>query len=75
MGTGWENMVVGENNVIAKTLVDRDKIILPQLHIKSSLLKQFVKTMNKEEDCFDYILRKFPMLSMKKWMGCKSGNS
>ena len=36
-------MVVGEKNVITEILVDRDKIILPPLHIKLVLMKLFVK--------------------------------
>jgi len=41
-------MVVGEKNVIAEPLVDRSKIILPPLHIKLGLMKQFVKALDKD---------------------------
>ena len=57
--------MVGEKNVIAEVLINRDEIILPPLLIKLGLMKQFVKAMNKEESCFDYICRKFPVVSME----------
>jgi len=38
-----EQFVVGENNVINEPLVDRVRILLPPLHIKLGLMKQFVK--------------------------------
>jgi len=40
-------MVVGGQNVINELLVTRDRIILPPLHIKLGLMKQFVKALNK----------------------------
>ena len=40
-------MLEGEKNVIAEALVNRDKIILPPLHIKLGLMKRFLKTLNK----------------------------
>ena len=41
-------MVVREKNIIAETLVDRDKIILTLLHTKLGLIKQFVKALDNE---------------------------
>ena len=58
--------MVGENNFIAQALVERDKTILPQLKIKLGLMKQFVKILNKEASCFDYMSRKFPLLNREK---------
>ena len=43
---------------MTEALIDRDKIIL-QLHIKLGLIKQFVKALNKERDCFG-VFNKFP---------------
>ena len=43
-----ENMGVEEKNVIAEALVDRDKIILPPLHIQIGLMKQSVKALKKK---------------------------
>lgn len=42
------------------------KVLLPPLHIKLGLMKQFVKALNKEGDCFKYICEKFPILSEEK---------
>ena len=41
-------------------------IILPPLHIKLGLMKQFVRALNKEGACFGYISNKFPGLSIEK---------
>ena len=38
----------------------------PPLHIKVGLMKQFVKTLDKEGDCFQYICKSFPCLSNEK---------
>ena len=61
-----EDLAVGDKNIINETLVSRDHIILPPLHIKLSLMKQFVKALDKHGDCFNYIVKKFPGLSMEK---------
>ena len=45
-------MTVGENNVLYKPLVPRDKIIFPPLHIKLGLMKQFVKAPKLESKFF-----------------------
>lgn len=44
----------------------REHIILPPLYIKLGLLKQYVKALNKEGECFQYISRSFPKLSAVK---------
>jgi hypothetical protein len=59
-------MVVGGQNVINEPLVARDKIILPPLHIKLGMIKQFVKTLNKDGSCIEYIAHKLPALTMEK---------
>jgi hypothetical protein len=59
-------MVVGGQNVINKPLVARDRIILPPLHIKLGLMKQFVKVLNKDGLCIEYIAHKLPRLDMEK---------
>jgi len=61
-----EYMVVGRQNVINKPLVARDRIILPPLHIKLGLMKQFVKALNKDGSCIEYIANKLPGLTMEK---------
>ena len=42
------------------------RIILPQLHIKLGLKKQFVKALDKNDRCFKYICTSFPGLIMEK---------
>jgi len=61
-----EELVVGENNVINEPLVDRDRILPPPLHIKLGVMKQFVKALDKNADCFRYIRNIFPATSYEK---------
>jgi hypothetical protein len=57
---------VGEKNIVNKPLIDRKRVLLPPLHIKLGLMKQFVKALNKDGTCFNYLCRKFPELSIDK---------
>jgi hypothetical protein len=59
-------MVVGGQNVINEPLVARDGIILPPLHIKLGLMKQFLKVLNKDGSCTEYVAHKLPGLNMEK---------
>ena len=59
-------MKVSQHNVIQEPLVDRDHIMFPPLHIKLGLTKQYVKSLDKDGDCFRYICSKFPGLSNEK---------
>lgn len=59
-------LVVGEMNVVRESLVDPAKIILPPLHIKLGIMKQFVKAMSKDGDAFKYLHELFPSLSEAK---------
>ena len=52
--------------MINEPLVDRDSILLPPLHIKLGLMKQFVKALDKNGDYFRYILSRFPGRSYEK---------
>lgn len=54
-----------EKNVLHKTLIDPKEILLPLLHIKLDLMKQFVK----DGDCFKYLCKKCPHLSEIKLKG------
>lgn len=56
----------GEKNVINTTLVPPEKVLLPPLHIKLGLMKQFIKSLPKDGDCFRYLCSKFPKLSEAK---------
>ena len=59
-------LTVNECNVINEPLVPREKIILPPLHIKLGIMKQFVKALPVHGNCFNYICRVFPGMSNKK---------
>ena len=61
-----EDLIVGEQNVINEALVDRNKIIFPPLHIKLGLMKQLVKALDKEGNCFGYLRSSFPGVSEEK---------
>jgi len=61
-----EELVPGEKNVEAHPLVERSKIILPPLHIKLGIMKQFVEALNKDGDCFKYICTSFPGSTIEK---------
>ena len=47
-------------------LVERSKIVFPPLHIKFGIMKQFVKALEKDGDCFKYICMKFPGPTIEK---------
>lgn len=64
--TPRETLQPGEMNVQHSPLVDRSKILLPPLHIKLGLMKNFVKGMNKDGAAFKYLRDKFPRLSEAK---------
>jgi len=61
-----EERLVRENNVINESLVDRDRILLPPLHIKLGPMKQFTKGLDKNGDCFRCIHNRFPATSYEK---------
>jgi hypothetical protein len=53
-------------NILEEPLVEREKIIFPPLHIKLGLIKQFVKALDKNGECFKYICSVFPGLTIEK---------
>lgn len=61
-----DSLEPGKKNVLQKALIDRNKVLLPPLHIKLGLMKQFVKALSKEGNCFKYICKTFPALSTGK---------
>lgn len=56
----------GSRNIIHESLVDPSKILIPPLHIKLGLMKQFVKALDKTGQCFQYLETKFPKISETK---------
>lgn len=61
-----ETLEVGMPNIVNEPIVSRDRIIFPPLHIKLGLMKQFVKALNTENECFQHIVSAFPGLSFDK---------
>lgn len=59
-------MILGEKNIYNYNLIDPKKVLLPPLHIKLGLMKQFVKALDKENKSFKYLASKFPKLSSAK---------
>jgi hypothetical protein len=56
----------GIMNVENQPLVEPSNILLPSMHLKVGLMKNFVKAMNQEEAAFTYLREKFPRLSEAK---------
>ena len=52
--------------MIAEPLVPPENVLLPPLHIKLGLMKNFLKALNKEGQAFKYLLQKFPQISDAK---------
>ena len=51
--SNWTSL---STNIIKNSWVHRDKILLPSLHIKLGLMKQFTKALDKSGKCFEYIV-------------------
>ena len=56
----------GEYNVANESLVNPKKILMPPLHIKLGLIKQFVKALDKNGSSFKFIQTMFPGISYAK---------
>ena len=56
----------GIKNIILEPLIDPAKDLLPPLHIKIDLIKQFVRALSTNRPCFKYLCNKFPSLSYDK---------
>ena len=67
--TEWsrqKSLKVREKNVQQPALAEWHKILLPPLHIKLGLVKNFVKAMDRTGSAFKYLAEKFPRLSEAK---------
>jgi len=56
----------GIMNVENQSLVEPITILLPSMHVKLVLMKNFVKSMNQEEAAFTYLGENFPRLNEAK---------
>ena len=64
-----EKLNPGTHNVTNLPLVETNKILLPPLHIKLGLIKQFVKALDTKSEAYIYIRSMFPKLSEAKVKG------
>jgi len=53
-------------NVENQPLVEPNKILLPSMHLKLGLMKNFVKAMNQKQAAYTYLWEKFSRLSKAK---------
>ncbi|XP_065449041.1 uncharacterized protein LOC103306399 isoform X1 [Chrysemys picta bellii] len=61
-----QSLESGRKSVQHPLLVESRKILLPPLHIKLGLMKNFVKAIDKTQAAFKYLHGKFPRLSEAK---------
>jgi hypothetical protein len=61
-----DSLIPGKKNVLNNPLVNPEKVVLPPLHIKLRLIKNFVKAIYKNGAGFTYLKHKFPRLSDAK---------
>ena len=61
-----EEFVVGEKNVKNIPLINPKKVLLPPLHIKRGLIKQFVKALDKDGAAFSISRTCFPNFQRPK---------
>ncbi len=61
-----ETLEAGMPNIVNDPIVNRERIIFPPLHLKLGLMKQFVKALSTEGECFQHIVSAFPALSFEK---------
>jgi hypothetical protein len=63
---GRSGLEPGSHNVVSHALVNPQKILLPLLHIKLGLMKNFVKALEKESRAFAFLNQKFHRISEAK---------
>jgi len=61
-----KSLKVGEKNVQHQALAEYYKTLLPPLHIRLGLMKNFVNAMDRTGSAFKYLAEKFPRLSEAK---------
>ena len=54
------------SNIVNDPIVSQEKIIFPPLHTKLGLMKQFVKALNTDGECFQHIFSALLGLSFEK---------
>lgn len=61
----------GKENIAHPPLVEMEKILMPPLHIKLGIVKNFIKCLNRNSESFAHVKAIFPRLSDAK---VKEGN-
>ena len=61
-----KSLIPGIKNVASKPLLETRKVLLPPLHIKLGLIKNFVNALDMNGPAFTYMREKFPRLSAEK---------
>jgi hypothetical protein len=61
-----EQLQPGSKNVLNVCLVYSENILLSPLHIKLEMMKQFVKALDRNSPCFQYLCTKVSSLSRAK---------
>ena len=61
-----KELTPGTHNVIRQLLVLREKILLPTLHIKLGLAKQFINVVKSDSKALSHVQAMFPKLSEAK---------
>lgn len=64
-----ETLEPGSHNVVREALVDRSKVLLPPLHTKLGLIKQFVTALDPGGETYQQIRIMFPKLTEAKISG------
>jgi hypothetical protein len=61
-----EQLLSGARNITNEPLVDREKILIPPLHMKLGIMKQFTRALDKDGRRFNYMCQAFPRLTIEK---------
>ena len=64
-----EELTPVAHNVIRQPLVQREKILLPTLHIKLGLAKHLIKALKSDSEAIKHVQEMFPKLSEAKVKG------
>ena len=64
-----KDLTSGSHNVLNSSLIKRSKLLLPPLHIKLGLAKQFVKALKPTSRAFRHIIHMFSSISKAKVKG------
>lgn len=63
-----KRFVIGEKNIMNTQLVSPDNIILPALHLKLGIAKQFLKKLDRSSEAFKILRDFFPEVSEGRYV-------